>query len=74
MLLGVVVGYSGLQRRIRLELVSGKTIRDKFGISYSTLLRWVKKGYLNPVRLPSGRLRFYEDEVGRVCGDVDQRV
>lgn len=36
---------------------------DRLGVHPNTLAGWVKRGWLTGVTLPSGEMRFHEDEV-----------
>ena len=36
---------------------------ERLGVHPNTLASWVKRGWLTPVRMPNGEVRFYEAEV-----------
>jgi predicted site-specific integrase-resolvase len=46
---------------------------QKLGISYRTLQNYVKKGYIKPVVLESGRWRFREEDVEKLMGVARKR-
>jgi len=46
---------------------------QRLGISYRTLQSYVKKGYIKPVILQSGKWRFREEDVERLMGIVRKR-
>jgi Predicted site-specific integrase-resolvase len=50
-----------------------KEVCQKLGISYRTLQSYVKKGYIKPVILQSGKWRFKEEDVERLMGVVRKR-
>lgn len=45
------------------QLLSTSEAAAKYGVSTKTILRWVAKGKLAAVQLPSGRIRIPEDAV-----------
>ena len=45
----------------------------KLGISYRTLQSYVKKGYIKPVVLETGKWRFREEDVERLMGIVRKK-
>uniref|UniRef100_A0A7C4FCJ8 IS607 family transposase n=1 Tax=Ignisphaera aggregans TaxID=334771 RepID=A0A7C4FCJ8_9CREN len=47
-----------------------KEVCEKLGISYATLREYVKRGWIKPVVLESGRWRFREEDVERLAGIV----
>jgi excisionase family DNA binding protein len=50
-----------------------KEVCQKLGISYRTLQSYVKKGYIQPVILQSGKWRFREEDVEKLMGIVRNR-
>jgi excisionase family DNA binding protein len=54
-------------------MLKPKEVCQKLGISYRTLQSYVKKGYIQPVILQSGKWRFREEDVERLMGIVRKR-
>jgi excisionase family DNA binding protein len=54
-------------------MLKPKEVCQKLGISYRTLQSYVKKGYIKPVILQSGKWRFKEEDVERLMGIVRKR-
>jgi excisionase family DNA binding protein len=54
-------------------MLKPKEVCQKLGISYRTLQSYVKKGYIKPVILQSGKWRFREEDVERLMGIVRKR-
>jgi len=50
-----------------------REVCERLGISYATLREYVKRGWINPVVLESGRWRFREEDVERLAGIVKPR-
>jgi len=50
-----------------------KEVCQRLGISYATLREYVKKGYIKPVILQSGKWRFREEDVEKLMGIVRRR-
>lgn len=50
-----------------------KEVCQRLGISYATLREYVKKGYIKPVILETGKWRFREEDVERLVGIVRKR-
>ncbi|BCU70034.1 IS607 family transposase [Stygiolobus caldivivus] len=50
-----------------------KEVCQRLGISYATLREYVKKGYIKPVVLQSGKWRFREEDVEKLMGIVKKR-
>jgi putative resolvase len=50
-----------------------KEVCERLGISYATLREYVKRGWIKPVVLESGRWRFREEDVERLAGIVMPR-
>jgi len=50
-----------------------KEVCQRLGISYATLREYVKKGYIKPVILETGKWRFREEDVERLMGIVRKR-
>jgi excisionase family DNA binding protein len=42
------------------QLLTAREVADIIGVSSETILRWVRRGQLSAIRLPSGALRFPE--------------
>jgi len=53
------------------RLLRPKEACELLGVSYSTLLRWIKKGRVRAVRTPSGRYRIPEGEVRRLLSRAE---
>ncbi|MEM1749478.1 MAG: IS607 family transposase [Desulfurococcaceae archaeon] len=51
-----------------------KDVCEKLGISYTTLREYVRKGWIKPVVLESGKWRFREEDVERLMGIVKPRT
>jgi predicted site-specific integrase-resolvase len=54
-------------------MLKPKEVCQKLGISYCTLQSYVKKGYIQPVILQSGKWRFREEDVEKLMGIVRKR-
>jgi len=50
-----------------------KEVCERLGISYATLREYVRRGWIRPVVLESGRWRFREEDVERLAGIVKLR-
>jgi len=50
-----------------------KEVCQRLGVSYATLREYVKKGYIKPVILETGKWRFKEEDVERLVGIVRKR-
>ncbi|AWR99856.1 IS607 family transposase [Metallosphaera hakonensis] len=50
-----------------------KEVCQRLGISYATLREYVKKGYVKPVILETGKWRFREEDVEKLMGIVRRR-
>ena len=50
-----------------------KEVCQRLGISYATLREYVKKGYIKPLILETGKWRFKEEDVERLVGIVRKR-
>ncbi|BDB99967.1 IS607 family transposase [Saccharolobus caldissimus] len=50
-----------------------KEVCQRLGISYATLREYVKKGYIKPVILETGKWRFKEEDVEKLMGIVRKR-
>ena len=44
-------------------LITARQLAELLGVSTETCLRWVRSGKLPAIRLPSGAIRFREDEL-----------
>lgn len=42
------------------RLLTAREVAERVGVSTETILRWVRRGELTAIRLPSGALRFPE--------------
>jgi len=47
------------------RLLRPKEVCRILGVSYPTLRRWIKKGWIRAVQMPSGKYRIPESEVRR---------
>jgi excisionase family DNA binding protein len=45
---------------MRERLLTAREVAGILGVSSETVLRWVRRGQLDAIRLPSGALRFEE--------------
>ncbi|WP_126451256.1 IS607 family transposase [Sulfodiicoccus acidiphilus] len=54
-------------------MLKPKEVCQRLGISYATLREYVKKGYIKPVVLQSGKWRFGEEDVEKLMGIVRKR-
>jgi len=54
-------------------MLKPKEVCQKLGISYRTLQSYVKKGYIKPIVLQSGKWRFREEDVERLMGIIRKR-
>ncbi|SAI85003.1 IS607-like element ISC1904 family transposase [Saccharolobus solfataricus] len=54
-------------------MLRSKEACQRLGISYATLREYVKKGYIKPVILQSGKWRFREEDVERLMGIIRKR-
>ena len=52
----------------RPRLVSVKAAAEHYQVSPQTVLRWVKKGWIRSVRLPSGTYRIPADALDDLDG------
>ncbi|BCS92273.1 IS607 family transposase [Metallosphaera javensis (ex Sakai et al. 2022)] len=50
-----------------------KEVCQRLGISYRTLQEYVKKGVITPERLPSGKMRFREEDVEKLEGIIRKK-
>jgi len=57
----------------RLKVLRPKEVCERLGISYATLREYVRRGWIRPVVLESGRWRFREEDVERLAGIVKLR-
>jgi len=51
-----------------MKLYSVKEFLEKTGISYSTLRRYIKNGIVHPIKTPTGRYKFTEQNIKEVIG------
>ncbi|MEM1801868.1 MAG: IS607 family transposase [Sulfolobales archaeon] len=51
-----------------------KEVCEKLGISYTTLREYVKRGWIKPVVLESGKWRFREEDVEKLMGIVKPKI
>jgi len=54
-------------------MLKPKEVCQRLGISYVMLREYVKKGYIKPVILETGKWRFREEDVGKLMGIVRRR-
>ncbi|ACB37296.1 transposase [Betalipothrixvirus uzonense] len=54
-------------------MLKPKEVCQILGVSYRTLMRYVNNGYLHPIVLPSGQLRFDEKEVNSLLATRGRR-
>ncbi|AWS00135.1 IS607 family transposase [Metallosphaera hakonensis] len=54
-------------------MLSPKEVCQRLGISYATLREYVKKGYIKPVVLETGKWRFREEDIEKLMGIVRKR-
>ncbi|MGQ9461424.1 MAG: helix-turn-helix domain-containing protein [Candidatus Bathyarchaeaceae archaeon] len=47
----------------KVELLRPREAAKMVGVSYKTLWRWWKEGKMKAIQLPSGRLRYYKNEL-----------
>ncbi len=45
------------------RLLTARELAEMLGVSTETVLRWTRRGDLPAIRLPSGAIRFREDEL-----------
>jgi excisionase family DNA binding protein len=45
------------------KLLTARTVAGKLGVSTETVLRWTRSGELPGFRLPSGQLRYRQDDL-----------
>ncbi|QXJ32328.1 IS607 family transposase [Saccharolobus shibatae] len=50
-----------------------KEVCQRLGISYATLREYVKKGYIKPIILQTGKWRFREEDVEKLIGIIRKR-
>ncbi|ARM76677.1 IS607 family transposase [Acidianus manzaensis] len=50
-----------------------KEVCQRLGISYRTLQDYVKKGIITPVKLPSGKTRFKEEDIEKLEGIIRKK-
>ncbi|MEM4615192.1 MAG: helix-turn-helix domain-containing protein, partial [Desulfurococcaceae archaeon] len=51
-----------------------KEVCEKLGISYTTLREYVRRGWIKPVVLESGKWRFREEDVEKLMGIVKPKT
>ena len=56
------------------EFMKAKEVKEMLGISYGTLYKWVKKGFLRAIRLPSGRLKFLKSDVEKLRAELEKQI
>jgi len=54
-------------------LLRPKEVCGRLGICYHTLREYVRRGWIKPVILESGRWRFREEDVERIAGPLKFR-
>jgi excisionase family DNA binding protein len=45
------------------RLLTAREVADLLGVCTETVLRWTRRGELASIRLPSGAIRFRDDEL-----------
>jgi len=45
------------------RLLTAREVAEQLGVSAATVLRWTRQGVLGGFRLPSGAMRYGEDDV-----------
>jgi len=53
---------------VGILLLKPKEVCERLSISYTTLRDYVKRGWIKPVILESGRWRFREEDVEKLMG------
>ena len=48
------------------ELLAPQETARRLGISRNTLLRWEERGYIEPIRTPTGQRRYRLEDVTRL--------
>jgi len=57
---------SKTSKEIESRLYTVEETCEILKVSKITLYRWIKRGWISPIILPSGRLRIPEDEVQKI--------
>jgi excisionase family DNA binding protein len=60
------VSISYIESEEKLEFLRPKEAAKMLGVSYKTLWRWWKEGKVKAIQLPSGRLRYYKNELEKI--------
>jgi excisionase family DNA binding protein len=50
-------------------LLTAREVAELLGVHAETVLRWARRGQLPAIRLPSGQIRFREDEIEAWLGE-----
>ena len=45
------------------QLITARSVAEQLDVSSEAVLRWTRKGELPAVKLPSGQIRYDEDEL-----------
>ncbi len=45
------------------QLITARSVAEQLDVSSETVLRWTRKGKVPAVKLPSGQIRYDEDEL-----------
>jgi excisionase family DNA binding protein len=48
---------------VSAPLLTARTVADTLGVTPATVLRWTRRGDLPAVRLPSGQVRYRQDDL-----------
>jgi len=59
---------------LEVSMLRPKEVCEKLGISYTTLREYVKRGWIKPVVLESGKWRFREEDVEKLMGIVKPKI
>lgn len=54
----------------KIQLLKPSSVAKLLGVDTHTIYRWIEKGYITAVRLPSGRLRIPSNEVERILAST----
>lgn len=52
------------------EVLNMTAAADELGVSYATMVRWMKSGYIGYLKSPSGRKRITREEIERIKTDM----
>jgi excisionase family DNA binding protein len=51
------------------RLLTARVVADLLGVSTATVLRWTRAGDLPAIRLPSGQIRYRQDQLDEWIGE-----